>query len=611
MKAQLNLPISGKKNRFAFNSTHETTMNFGTIIPAYVKDLCPNETINVNAQFFARLAPMLVPTFGDIRVNMRAFFVPFSYVWDYWEDYIIGNPSPRPDGSSYVRFTKVPMFRLASLIKMFAENSIFATNSSETQDYDFVVDTATSGHTYVYRKFTKRGKIVFQILQSLGYNFMFTMPYKNTALTDLQDIKFNVLPFLAFCAAYFDNYIPQQYKVVDRFRTFKQWLHEQLPDNSGFVEVPYEKLENLFHIFVLAYSPDYFTTLWQEPNAVLSTGQPNVQQSYYDVVGTRGNRANPSGYSASDQIFADNNDGKVVASVTRNDAVSPWALSLAEKLQGWLTRNNLAGSDYVNRILANFGIKPQDNIGVPRYCGQFISQVKIDSIFDTSGQVAPLGSYAGRGIVPTQGVGQFECTVKEHGMFFVIATCEPKASFTDGLDRLNIYSEKFDFYTPDFDGMNMQAVGQCEMFNTLYDAHVQANNNLPQDVFRTIGYAPRYSERKYSKSRVTGDFNVRHLSTDISAYSLQRNLVKDKFANTVELNSGQSELTLSGIVFQYDDAQYNRVFAATDGYADPLFCLFDFDVKLISPMLPISESFEQYNSSSNSIEVEKNGAYNN
>lgn len=611
MKTKINLPFKGRKNKISFNPTHETTLGFGSFIPAYIHYLAPNESIHVDMNFFARVAPMVVPTFGDVRVNFTSYFVPFSHCWDYFDDFIEGIASPAPRSSNaYVRYSKVPQTTTNQIIRAFLNNPNFVVGVAPNSDlYDFMIDPqdyGTGEDEYKFA-FTKQGKVIWQLFQCLGMNLR--LDKEQTS----EGQYLNVLPLLAFVYLYYENFKPQQYKVYNYIRNVRQMMHDKEPDSSGRVILEAQDLNTILSYFVLAYKQDYFTSMWAQPN---QANQGTFKATAPEVVeGVQFDEHNPDNNG---QVVINRDSSGDYGTTQVVNAVTPWAITLAQKLQGWFTRHNLAGTDFISSMLADFGVAPTNEKGQIRYCGQYETQLKIDSVFDTAGAetsegLNKLGNYAGKGIMASK-APTFHCSTKEHGVFFIIASVESRSHFVDGLDRLYMYEDKFDFFNPTFDGLNMQAVPIKELHNYLPIANSGQKSYLSNLVFdssRILGFLPRYAERKYTRSRVTGDFNLRTLRTSIEGFTLQRNLFKDKFDVTKGLASGDSSLTLSTIVYEKDAMQYNRIFTDWTGLADPIFALFDFKVNLETPMLPMKESFNQYESEGNSIEMEKNGAYKN
>lgn len=637
MKTKINLPFSRKKNHMTFNPTHETTLSFGSFFPVLSQYLAPNEDFKVNMNFFARVAPMVLPTFGDVRVNFHAYFVPFSRCWDYFNDFIRGVTSPNPSSNSqnysFVRYSKVIQIKQGEIIRFFllhtsSEDSFRLLERSLDEDS---ADLVIPPNNYIAASlngpynFTKKGKDVWHLLQCLGYN----LSVSGEAWEDYM----NVLPLLAFVFCYYENFVPQQYKLYNNIRNVEQIIHNLVPDSSGRTLLSAEQLSSILGYYQLAYSPDYFTSMWAQPNAA------NVNYSSDYITDVEGIPNKNSGHIQPSDSTAITTVQQSIPQTNQNSAengvvnigisygiTTPWAITLAQKLQGWFTRHNLAGTDFISSILADFGVAPVETLGQVKFCGKYQTQLKIDSVFDTAGVETSqyervLGGYAGKGIMSTSSP-VFSCSTKEHGMFFVLASVESKSHFVDGIDRLCLYEDKFDFFNPTFDGLNMQAVPAKELHNyfprlivqdepTVKDEQNYINAVLGSDGNMILGFNPRYSERKYTRHRVTGDFNINRLRRNIEGFTLQRNLFIDKFHPSQGLTSGDTQVTLQSIVYERDVDQYNRIFTDISGFTDPIFALFDFHCSLRTPMLPMSESFNQYESEGNSIEVEKNGAYSN
>ena len=56
------------RSRFDRSFTVKDTFNFDQLVPCYVEEILPGDTINLNLKSFARLAPQVVPlkdTFAD------------------------------------------------------------------------------------------------------------------------------------------------------------------------------------------------------------------------------------------------------------------------------------------------------------------------------------------------------------------------------------------------------------------------------------------------------------------------------------------------------------------------------------------------------------------
>ena len=68
------------RNKFDLSRTHLTTMDFGQIIPLFCEETVPGDKFNVSADFFARLAPLVKPTYGKFLFKTVSAFVPYHQI---------------------------------------------------------------------------------------------------------------------------------------------------------------------------------------------------------------------------------------------------------------------------------------------------------------------------------------------------------------------------------------------------------------------------------------------------------------------------------------------------------------------------------------------------
>jgi len=64
---------------------HKTTFNAGYLVPIFVDEVLPGDTLNVRASYFARLATPIYPLMDNLYLDVFYFFVPYRLVWDNWQ----------------------------------------------------------------------------------------------------------------------------------------------------------------------------------------------------------------------------------------------------------------------------------------------------------------------------------------------------------------------------------------------------------------------------------------------------------------------------------------------------------------------------------------------
>ena len=83
-KVSASIPVS-KKSKFNLSHDVNTTYDFGSVQPLFGKLMLPDSSINVNNEQLTRLAPMVVPTFGRVKIKNIAHFVPCEEIYPNWD----------------------------------------------------------------------------------------------------------------------------------------------------------------------------------------------------------------------------------------------------------------------------------------------------------------------------------------------------------------------------------------------------------------------------------------------------------------------------------------------------------------------------------------------
>lgn len=84
----------------------EATLSVGEIAPFFIREMVPNSSISVKTRDLIRLATMVVPTAGRLRLNLRHCFVGFSDLTENFEALLANQPISRA-GKTFIP-QKVP-----------------------------------------------------------------------------------------------------------------------------------------------------------------------------------------------------------------------------------------------------------------------------------------------------------------------------------------------------------------------------------------------------------------------------------------------------------------------------------------------------------------------
>lgn len=79
---------NGKKAKFNLSHDVNTSYDWGSIQPLFSKMMLPDSTANVKLEQLTRLAPMVVPTFGRVKMKNVSHFVPIQEIFPNWEAFM-------------------------------------------------------------------------------------------------------------------------------------------------------------------------------------------------------------------------------------------------------------------------------------------------------------------------------------------------------------------------------------------------------------------------------------------------------------------------------------------------------------------------------------------
>lgn len=592
-KAQVNVSAV-KRNHFDLSSQYVGTLDFGTLVPTFLRKTIPNEKYTFNPLNFLRTSPMVVPTFGRVNINFNTFYVSMHDIWSQWNNLMTGEKYVNASGTSY-NVSCIPFFTISDLQSLFLDNSsgfvtllnvslkpnyysknIFSKALSDhnildiqddTFEWDFCYEVTTDANnmadTAQFVLLTPRGKFVYKLLLSLGYQLPFVLDESSWQASSYIDYisdgtEVSLLPILAYVKCYIDWFQSNQFTLNSSIRQLFDKIRLQ---NYGS-QVSSTDLLNLLQIFRRCYEPDLFTSSWLTPNA-----DSNLTSLFIDVT--------PA--SSNGNINVTTNTGARSGSSNMN--TSP-QVSMLQRFQAFLDKWRIGGFRDTDRNLVEFGVKTPDSVNHRSMLINSYSQdlmiSDVMSTSDTSG--AALGDYAGKGMSYGSDKFSFECD--DFGYIITICSIMPKTGYVYGLDRNHTDLTLLEQFTPDFDCVGVEAIANYQLCNPV---NVLGGGISPSSVF---GYCPRLSHVKTGLDKLVGDFRVPSLATGADAWHLFRR----DYGETLSNNELFRQVSSSDDATVQSD-NYDRIFqTGTDNSIDHfyIFCLND--VQCESPMRSIADN---------------------
>lgn len=499
-----------KRSRFDRSFVRKMTFDEGRLVPFFVDEVLPGDTISLTVRDFCRLATPVAPFMDNLYLDKFFFFVPNRLVWEHWQNFCFEQEDP-DDSTDYV----VPTCQLAGGTA--GENGI--------------------GTVWDY----------------------FALP---TGLTNALNV--NALPFRMYYLIWnewFRDENLQKSVKIDKSDTNAVFKQDRVSDQPSWIFSTGTTYVNGFALAPRGKRFDYFTSAlpFQQKGPGVSIGlagtaavdstipidwpmevKPNGGSystvNRYELSDTGyatrtgalwTNNSNDNDWSGTNLKLPDFSTGLTV-DLDSSSIFTISSLRTAFQMQKFYERLARGGSRYTEVLTSFFGVvSPDSRLQRPEYLGGSSKMMNINPVAQTSstGDVTPQGNLAAYGVSASK-YHAFTKSFVEHG--YIIGLLEVRADLTyqQGINKMWLRSTVYDWYWPTFAHLSEQAILNAEIY--------AQGTEEDKGVF---GYQERYAEYRYHPSEICGHFrstytkplDVWHLSQKFDSLpTLSDQFIQDK-----------------------------------------------------------------------------------
>lgn len=392
--------------RSTFDRSHgyKTTFDAGRLVPVFVDEVLPGDTVSLNPTMFARLNTPLFPIMDNLFLDVHFFFVPYRQIWLNWRKFC-GEQVDPGDSTDYT----VPVVSWAGNI---GEQSLF--------DYFGLPIGGQPSNV--------------SSLPLRAYRHIFNEWYRDQNLTDSagfiagdgpDTVDGAVLPF-------------RRGKRHDYFTSCLPW-----PQKGDAVDLP---LGTQAPVTTDSAGAAAEVTV-KVPSIGTGDYQLNGSTTYVQTTSTAG--------VAADALYAD---------LTSATAATINQLRQAFQIQKLLERDARAGTRYSEVIKAHFGVDFLDVTYRPEFLGGGSTPINVTQVPQTSESgTTPQGTLAAFGTAMLQN-GGFTKSFTEHGIVMGIASVRADLTYQQGIERFWSRQTRYDFYWPALAHIGEQAVLNKEIY---------------------------------------------------------------------------------------------------------------------------------------------------
>lgn len=560
--------LKNKPSRNSFDLSHRNmfTAKVGELLPCFVQELNPGDSVKVDCSYFTRTAPLQSNAFTRLRENVQFFFVPYSALWKYFDSQVL-NMTKNANNEDISRVAS----SLTSNSKVTTQHP--CVNYKTLHGYllklinNYNPNSASS--PYFIRGCYRHAESA-KLLQLLGYgnfpeqfaDFKYINDKNNKSSLNFKDITYSNSPYLSIyrLLAYHkicnDHYIYRQWQPYNASLCNVDYL---TPNSSALLNIDdallgipddFNKFSemNLLDMRFSNLPLDYFngvlpfSQFGNESFVNLNLGNASGSASLNGLTDNC-NYSDPNASQLCDQggAMIPNVADAVIATNSHGDMLNPQNSSRAaffntphtHNVSGTATINtNLSGSmsiialrnaiaiqkykeiqlandlDYASQLEAHFGIRPDEKNENSIFIGGSSSMININEQINQNLSADNKATY---GAAPQgSGSSSIKYTAKTYGVVLGIYRCTPVLDYAHvGIDRTLLKTDASDFVIPELDSVGMQQTYRCEVaapapYNSLFPEIKGSSGSA--DMTDTYGYSPRYSELKCSFDRYNGAF---------------------------------------------------------------------------------------------------------
>ncbi len=473
--------IDIKRSTFSRRAERLTSFDAGKLIPLYVSEILPGDTVKMNVDFLCRSLTPLTPVMDRAFIDIHFYFVPNRLVWTHWKEFMGENTS-----SPWVSATEYSVPQLSSGISQNHGGIGFGVGS--VADYMGLP--------------VNLGGFTVNALPFRGYALIWNDWYRDENLQSPCNIRFSSDSLS----------VGNRHGLIDlEGYTYADFVSSTYVSDGvlGCAPLPVAK----FH--------DYFTSALPSPQkSAEPVSVPLVGYAPIENTAFQGNFFQPFLYSSNNGVplgdhYPLGSDGSGLASgqyddavtynqkvymnlganLGENSAITINALRNAFALQRWFERAARGGSRYIETIRAHFGVNPPDYmLARPEFLGGKRIQLSMSQVNQTSQTegVNALGS-TGAYSKTFDNAYYFTKSFVEHGFLFGMVMVRAEHSYSQGINKMWSRKSMTDYYWVEFAHLSEQPIYNREIY--------AQGTDTDNEVF---GYQEAYAEYRYDPKICSG-----------------------------------------------------------------------------------------------------------
>ena len=465
-----------RRARFKRDFANITTMNEGDLVPLYVDEVLPGDTISCKLNGLIRMATPLYPVMDNCYLDTYAFFVPCRLLWEHWENLMGQN-----DSSFWAETTEYSVPQTTAPGTGWQVGTIADYMGVPTGVHNISVNSMPfRAYVRIWNEWFRDENLQQPVVQ-------YTDDRETTGSNSygsLYDAQAGGLPLkVAKYHDYFTSCLPEPQKGEAA----------SIPVATGALPVYW------------ADQNQNFITKYNAPGFVPRMTDDTTLGSNYasgDWNGTSSGNVNRP-VNATNEITP-NQQGFLAADASQLTAISINELRQAIAIQHILEADARGGTRYTEILAHEFGVtSPDSRLQRSEYLGGTRVPININQVIQQSGttETSPQGNTAAYSMTTLRNK-MCSYSAVEHGYLLILGCIRVNHSYQQGLSRMWTRKGRFDFYHPMLANLGEMAVLNKEIY---------CQGNAQDD--EVFGYQEAWADYRYHPNIVTGEMRSTYAQT--------------------------------------------------------------------------------------------------
>lgn len=525
------------RSKFNRSSQHKTTFNAGDLIPIFVDDVLPGDTISMDIASAIRMSTPIYPVMDNCFIDIYFFSVPMRLVWEHWREFCGENRT-----TFWEQETEYSIPQIKAPTGGWAKGTIADYMGLPTKIEGISVSALPfRAYALIWNEWFRDENLKNPCMINLDET---TQTGVNTG-NYVTDAQLGGLPCkVAKYHDYFTSALPEPQKGPPVLLP----LGDSAPVWAGTPEQNLDKIPSKRNI-----------------TFARGDGQPwNVGDSYTTAV-------NVIDVGGAEGSFGVNNQGGVqniigvyptnlYSDLTQATGATINQLRQAFAIQRMYEKDARGGTRYIEVIKTHFGVtSPDSRQQRPEYLGGLRKQIGMEQVLQTSAtdSVSPQGNTAAYSLTNFR-QSLFTKSFTEHELVLGLACVRTELTYQQGISRMWSRKGRFDFYWPSLANIGEQAILNKEIYAQGTSADEEA-----------FGYQEAWAEYRYMPSRVSGAFRSNYTQS-LDAWHYAQNYASQPILGSQWIDQGRAEI--------------NRTIAVQDELEDQFIADFYFKLTCARPM---------------------------